>query len=87
MHLQVGAFTATIPKGSFRRHGHDKFEFEGIVGGTALEVKIRALGGSRFEIKAEGKGANLAGTVNPVTVGIGIGNDGGSTGVVAKLHD
>ena len=85
--LQVGAFTVTIPAGSFRGHGHGRFEFKGIVGGAALEVKIRALGRSRFEFKAEGKGANLTGTVNPVMAGIGIGNDGGSTGVVAKLDD
>ncbi len=75
--LQVGAFTATIPAGSFRRHGKDTFRFEGVAGGARLEVKIQARGGNRFEFKAEGKGTDLTGTTNPVEVTLTIGNDGG----------
>jgi len=86
--LQVGAFTATIPKGSFRRHGHDTFKFEGVAGGARLEVKIQARGGNRFEFKAEGKGADLTGTTSPVVVTLTIGNDGGNTiRVKAKRDD
>ena len=63
--LQVRAFAATIPAGSFRSHGHDTFRFEGVAGGAALGVEIRSRGGSRFEFKAEGKGAQVR-TANPV---------------------
>src|SRR3989449_3326670 len=44
--LEVGTFSATIPKGSFRRHGHGTFKFEGLAGGARLEVKIQARGGN-----------------------------------------
>src|SRR5206468_952246 len=47
--LQVGAFAATIHAGSFHRHEHGTFKFEGVVGGARLEVKIQARGGNRFE--------------------------------------
>ncbi|TLY45511.1 MAG: hypothetical protein E6K59_03995, partial [Nitrospirae bacterium] len=84
--LEVGAFAATIPKGSFRRHGHGTFKFEGLAGGARLEVKIQARGGNRFEFKAEGKGAQV-GTANPVTVGLAIGDDAGSTVARVKADD
>ena len=50
-----------------------------------LEVVIRPLSGGSFEFKAEGHRADLTGTVNPVTVGLTIGNDGGSATVTAKF--
>ncbi|TLY40795.1 MAG: hypothetical protein E6K59_10440 [Nitrospirae bacterium] len=81
--LQVGTFAATIPKGSFRRHGHGPFKFGGVAGGARLEVKIQARGGKRFEFKAEGKGAQV-GTAKPVTVRLAIGDDAGST--LAKVN-
>jgi len=84
--LEVGAFAATIPKGSFRRHGHGPFKFEGVAGDARLEVKIRARGGNRFEIKAEGKGAQV-GTATPVTVRLAVGDDAGSTLARVKADD
>jgi len=84
--LEVGAFTATIPAGSFRRHGHGTFKFEGVAGGARLEVKIQARGGNRFEFKAEGKGAQV-GTATPVTVRLAIGDDAGSTVARVKADD
>jgi len=85
--LQVGAFTATIPAGSFRRDGRRRFKFEGVVAGVALEVKIRALGGPNFKFEAEGKRAHTIGSVNPVTVRLAVGNDAGSTLVTARSDD
>src|SRR3989475_91035 len=84
--LEVGAFTATIPAGSFRRHGQGTFKFEGVAGGARLEVKIQARGGNRFEFKAEGKGAQV-GTATPVTVRLAIGDDAGSTVARVKADD
>src|SRR3989449_1845312 len=84
--LEVGTFSATIPAGSFRRHGHGTFKFEGLAGGARLEVKIQARGGKRFEFKAEGKGAQV-GTANPVTVRLAIGDDAGSTLARVKADD
>jgi len=84
--LEVGTFSATIPAGSFRRHGHGTFKFEGLAGGARLEVKIQARGGNRFEFKAEGKGAQV-GTANPVTVRLAVGDDAGSTLARVKADD
>ena len=84
--LEVGTFSATIPKGSFRRHGHGTFKFEGLAGGARLEVKIQVRGGNRFEFKAEGKGAQV-GTATPVTVRLAIGDDAGSTVARVKADD
>lgn len=39
-----------------------------------------------FEFKAEGEGADLTGTVNPVTVSLTIGDDGGSATVEAEFE-
>jgi len=94
--LQVGTFSTTIPAGSFKLHPEksgkkgkhvkpNKWTFEGVIDGVKLEAKITDLGGGRFELKAEGEGANLAGTTNPVQVGIVIGNDGGSTTVTVEF--
>jgi len=85
--LQVGTFTATIPNGSFTRHGKHQLTFEGVVDGVKLEVEIRERPDGRFKFKAEGEGADLSGTVNPVTVGLSIGDDGGSTTVTAKFKE
>jgi hypothetical protein len=89
--IQVGSFSATIPAGSFKfkpatPKKPEQFTFEGIINGVALDAKITPLGGNSFEFKAEGIGVNLTGTVNPVTVGLTIGNDQGSAAVTAKFE-
>src|SRR5439155_21016656 len=83
--LQVGAFAATIPAGSFRRDGRDKFKFKGIVAGARLEVKIEREG-KGFEFKAEGKGAQV-GRANPVTLRFAVGNDAGSALARVKVDE
>ncbi len=83
--LQVGTFSTTIPAGSFTQDEEGRFEFEGVISGVSLEVKITPLGGDTFAFEAEGTGANLTGTVNPVTVGLTIGDDGGTTTVTAEF--
>src|SRR5436309_12842899 len=83
--LQVGAFAATIPAGSFRRHGRDKFKFKGIVGGARLEVKIERKG-KRFAFEAEGKGAAV-GTAKPVAVRLAVGNDAGGALAMVKVDE
>jgi hypothetical protein len=82
--LQVGTFSTTIPAGSFRE-GWRGFEFEGFINGVKLEVVIHHVRGNRFLFTAKGEGANLTGTVNPVTVGLTIGDDGGSKAVTADF--
>ncbi len=83
--LQVGTFSTTIPAGSFQQDPRGRFKFEGVISGVSLEVQIASLGGNDFQFKAEAQGADLSGTVNPVTVELTIGDDGGSTTVTAEF--
>jgi YVTN family beta-propeller protein len=82
--LQIGSFTTTIPAGSFKKHRdgdgdadgagdeHEHeggvFTFHGVIDGVRLEALIKPTGTLRYAFNAEGKGANLAGTKNPVQV-------------------
>ena len=82
--VQVGTFSTTIPAGSFTQK-KGRFTFEGVINGVRLEAVLRSLVlGNDYEFKVEGKGADLTGTVNPVTVGLTIGDDSGSTAIRAK---
>jgi hypothetical protein len=83
--LQIGTFSITIPAGSFRQDKKGRFTFEGTINGVALEFVIQPLGGNSFQFEAEGRGANFTGTMNPVTVTLTIGDDSGSTTVIAEF--
>ncbi|HSL02834.1 MAG TPA: SBBP repeat-containing protein, partial [Nitrospiraceae bacterium] len=84
--VQVGAFSTTIPAGSFKQK-KGRFTFEGVIHGVKLEAVLRSLMlGNDYEFKVEGKGANLTVTSNPVTVGLTIGDDSGSKTIRAKLE-
>jgi DNA-binding beta-propeller fold protein YncE len=84
--LQIGTFSVTIPPGSFKQIPHGRFAFEGVINGVSLEVQIVPLGNNIFTFKAEGKGVNLTGLTNPVTVVLTIGNDTGNTAVAAQFQ-
>jgi 6-phosphogluconolactonase len=98
--LQVGSFSATIPAGSFKEEGEHTFKFEGKINDVDLKITIQRIDGKRNDGKhddgkhvegndylftAEGKGNILSGIVNPVTVGLTIGDDEGSTMLKADI--
>jgi YVTN family beta-propeller protein len=82
----IGTFFITIPEGSFRRERQRPFRFAGAINGVNLTVEIQSLDRDRFGFRAEGDGADLTNTVNPVTVHLRIGNDGGNTSVTAEFR-
>jgi hypothetical protein len=84
--LQIGSFSVTIPAGSFKQIPHGKFAFEGVINGVSLEVQIVPLGNNIFTFKAEGRGVDLTGLTNPVTVVLTIGIDSGSTTAIAEFQ-
>ena len=84
--FQIGTFSTAIPAGRFRQNAKGRFMFEGTINGVALQANIVSLGGNQFTFYAEGTGANLTGSVNPVPVGLTIGDDDGSVSITATFQ-
>jgi hypothetical protein len=83
--LQIGAFSVTIPAGSFKLNPNGRFAFQGLSNGVSLAVQIVPLGNNIFTFKADGSGVALTGLTNPVTVVLTIGIDSGTTTVTEVL--
>jgi hypothetical protein len=84
--LRIANFTTTIPAGSFRRGPDGIYAFAGRINNVLIEVLIKSLGSNRFWFQAAAYGAGLRGTQNPVTVGLAIGDDSGTTSVNAAIR-
>ena len=82
--LQIGSLSLPIPAGSFQSTRRGGWRFAGDAGGAALRARIAPLGGNRNRLRAEGEGADLSGIQGPVSVGLTIGNDAGSTTAAAE---
>jgi hypothetical protein len=77
--LQVGGYSVVIPQGSFKQTFKGGYVYEGRIGGAALEARIVPVSANTCRLTAEASGANLAGTTHPITVGLTIGDDSGTT--------
>jgi hypothetical protein len=82
--LRIGAYAEAIPASSFRRDAQGRFWFTGNLDGVLLAAVITPLQAGRFRVNVAGTGAILAGTVNPVTVGVAIGDDGATAETVVR---
>lgn len=84
--VQAGTFSTTIPAGSFKLGRKGDFTFTGVINGVTLAAVLQPLIlGNDYAFKVEGKGADLTGTENPVTVKLTIGDDSGSKMITAKI--
>jgi YVTN family beta-propeller protein len=83
--LQIGTFTVTIPPGSFTKLPDGSFPFVGVIGGVPLVVLFKPNGTLRYGFFAKAKGASLAGTSNPVSVTLTIGDDSGTASITADV--
>ena len=82
--VRVGTFSTTIPPGRFvLRRG--TYGFVGTIGGVTLAVGIVPQAGGRYAVTVLAGPANLTGTVNPVSVQVTIGDDGGLRSVNARF--
>ena len=81
-----GTFSVTIPPGSFEQKPNGRFDFKGVINDVKLKAQIVPLGNNIFTFNAEGKGVDLTGLTNPVTVVLTIGTDSGSTAVRAEFE-
>jgi hypothetical protein len=78
--LKIGTFSTTIPAGSFKTRANVRFEFVGVIEGVTLKaVLISPPRSSKTLVFVTGRGADLTGTVLPVSVSLTIGDDQGNT--------
>jgi hypothetical protein len=59
------------------------FMFVGTINGVSISAKITPQGGNNYTFQFTSTGANLTGTANPVNVTLTIGDDTGTTSVLA----
>jgi hypothetical protein len=81
--LKVGTFSITLPAGSFSKNRAGGFSSFGDINGTKLIKEIFPKGKGQYVFSALAKDANLAGTANPVTIGLTIGDATGSASITA----
>jgi hypothetical protein len=84
--LQLGSYSVTIPKNSFTKTRRGKHVFEGTIDGLALQAQIAPMTANSYRFTAEGSGARLGATNNPLNVGLTIGDDAGTTTVTAEIE-
>lgn len=77
--LTLGTGRWTIPPGSFTPGILGSHVFAGTIGTTQISVTIQPLWQGKYALLVVGAGADLSGTVNPVTVVLTIGDDTGTT--------
>ncbi len=83
--LQVGAFSITIPAGSFQLDSHGNYVFQGTINEVQLAAGIQLQGGNQYAYAFAGQNANSLPTSNPVNVRLAIGSNGGDTSVNANF--
>jgi hypothetical protein len=87
--LHIASYTVTLPAGCFHQLWKDPkapYAYNGTINGTDLLLVILPLGGNKYQFDAGGSPVtSLAGTKNPVTVSLTVGNDSGSTRVTALI--
>jgi hypothetical protein len=82
--FQVGPFSASIPKGSFKQSG-PLFTFVGVINGVNVQALIAPTGTLRYAFAAAAEHPDLTGTKNPVPVTLTVGNDSGTKSVKALI--
>jgi hypothetical protein len=79
----TGSYVVTIPAGAFTQDKKGTFTYTGTINGVALEASISPVASNQYTCIVTGQHADLSGFTNPVTVGLTIGNDTGTTTVTA----
>ncbi len=84
--LKLGAFSTTIPAGSFVKQADGSFGYLKWINGVLFNAYIRPQGSSRYLIHLSETGLNLPKITNPVQVRQIIGDDSGTVAVKADLN-
>jgi hypothetical protein len=84
--LRVGAFSITIPAGSFKRDPIGHYVFGGNINGAQLAGSIWSQDGNRYLFGFTGRNAEGLPTVNPVEVQLAIGSYSGDASVTVRFY-
>jgi hypothetical protein len=84
--FRMGAFSITIPAGSFHRDSFGQYVFGGPINGTLVTAGIRPQSGNQYAYGFLGMDAERLPTENPVEVQLTIGSYGGDASVTAKFE-
>jgi hypothetical protein len=86
--VRIGAFSVTIPPGSFSLSGPGTYSFVGVINGVNLTFLIKNTSGDNYIFGAIGKNVDLT-TINPagpVDLTLTIGDDSGTTTVTPVIR-
>jgi hypothetical protein len=83
--FKIGNFSTTIPAGSFRKLSKLVYAYVGTINKVKLEATITSLGNNRYAFQAAGIGVDFSAITNPVKVDLSIGDDRGTTSVIAII--
>lgn len=83
--LLLGAFSMTIPAGSFHLDSHGNYVFHGTINGVQLAAGVQPQGGNQYAYGIAGQNANNLPTANPVDVRLATGSNGGDVSVNANF--
>jgi hypothetical protein len=83
--LQLGSLSVTVPAGSFKEHRKHEYDYDGRINGVDLHFTIDWLYGDDYYFNVEGRAMIATWYKNPVTVGLTIGEDEGTTSVNADI--
>src|SRR5437588_62977 len=78
--IELGAFLATIPAGSFAQTGQGMYAFVGTIKGVALEANLASTGDNGYFFSVTGANVGDLPSDNPIKVGFAMGNNAGSAG-------
>jgi hypothetical protein len=73
----VGAYSRTIPAGSFKQEERGKLRYEELTKDGSLSIKVRLAGHNKFLIKIEAEGLKVPKGLTAADVMLRIGDDGG----------
>ncbi len=82
--VKVGTSTIVIPPGSFEEKTAGKYKFKGKIDGAHVKMKIEETGFNTFAFRIKGRGVDLTGTSNPVSVRLVVGDDIGQSSIRLK---
>jgi hypothetical protein len=82
----AGAYTVHLPPGALRTDRWGRLVFQGELDDATVEAVVWPWGWGGYYLSLEARGLDLDDLANPLTLTLAIGNDSGTTSVVATTQ-